>query len=68
MKVLWKPISNAESSTLIDNSKAEDIKLPADAVTEIEKCLRDSARFLPPSARIFQGWNVGLSERYQDEQ
>ncbi|KUJ08548.1 uncharacterized protein LY89DRAFT_676949 [Mollisia scopiformis] len=68
MKVLWKLITDVESLALIDSGKAEDVKLPADAVAEIETCLRDSARFLPPSARMFQGWNVGLLERYQDEQ
>jgi hypothetical protein len=67
MKVLWKPISEEKSSKLIDTQKAEDISLPRDAVVEIEKCLRDSARFLPPSARLFQGWNVGLLQRYEEE-
>lgn len=67
MKVLWKPVSNAESTKLIDTQKAEDIVLPRDAVVEIEKHLRESARLLPPSARLFQGWNVGLLERYEEE-
>lgn len=66
MKVLWKPVSDAESAKLIDSQKAEDIILSADAVVEIEKHLRESARFLPPSARSFQGWNVGLLERYEE--
>lgn len=68
MKVLWKPISDAQSSTLIDSGKAEDVHLPGDVVEEVERYLRDSARFLPPSARMFQGWNVGLLERYWDGQ
>ncbi|KAE8449207.1 hypothetical protein EG329_008374 [Mollisiaceae sp. DMI_Dod_QoI] len=68
MKILWKRINEKETTTLLDDGKAEDVVLPADAVMEIEKCLRDTSRFLPPSARIFQGWDVGLLERYQNEQ
>lgn len=67
MKVLWKHASVGEAKGLLDKEKAEDITLPDDVVLEIETCLRESARSLPPSARLFQGWNVGLLERYQDE-
>lgn len=68
MKVLWKHASGEETKKLLANEAAEDISLPDDAVAEVEKCLRESARCLPPNARLFQGWNVGLLERYQDGQ
>ncbi|CZR53877.1 uncharacterized protein PAC_03759 [Phialocephala subalpina] len=67
MKVLWKHASKEETKALLDNEKAEDTTLPDDAVKEIETCLRESARCLPPSSRLFQGWNVSLLERYLDE-
>ncbi|KAL2066218.1 hypothetical protein VTL71DRAFT_2289 [Oculimacula yallundae] len=65
MKVFWRPISVDEAKTLLDAETADELVLPEDIVVKIEGILRDSALCLPPSARKFQDWDVGLLERYQ---
>ncbi|KAH7413124.1 ubiquitin-conjugating enzyme E2-binding protein [Cadophora sp. MPI-SDFR-AT-0126] len=65
MKVFWKPISTNEARSLLDDGNAEELILPDEIVVEVGGILRDSACCLPPSARKFKEWNVGLLERYQ---
>ena len=64
MKIFWKPVSAAEADRLLGGATHEEVSLPASAIVEIEDCLRESASFLPPGARKFQGWDVGLLERF----
>lgn len=68
MKVFWKPVTEKDAKGLLDSNTAEEIQYPADAILEIEQCLRKSALCLPPSARKFRDWDVGLLERYQPKQ
>jgi hypothetical protein len=64
MKIFWKAISAAEANKLLDSSTHEEVSLPAETIIEIERLLRQSASFLPPSGRMFQDWDVGLLERF----
>ncbi|KAG0648175.1 Ubiquitin-conjugating enzyme E2C-binding [Hyphodiscus hymeniophilus] len=64
MKIFWKSISATEADNLLNGSSHEEVSLSTEAIIEIEKCLRDSASFLPPSGRKFQDWDVGLLERF----
>ncbi|KAH7370547.1 ubiquitin-conjugating enzyme E2-binding protein [Rhexocercosporidium sp. MPI-PUGE-AT-0058] len=66
-KVFWKVITSSEAKALLDGESAEEIVLPDGAVVEIGGNLRDSALCLPPSARKFREWDVGLMERYQPD-
>ncbi|KAK0127560.1 hypothetical protein ONS96_007094 [Cadophora gregata f. sp. sojae] len=65
MKVFWKPISADDAKILLDGGAAEELVLPDEIVVDIGRVLRDSACCLPPSARHFKEWDVGLLERYQ---
>lgn len=65
MKVFWKSISTDDARSLLDGGSAEELILPDEIVVEIGGILRDSAVCLPPSARKFKEWDVGLLERYQ---
>ncbi|KAH6717926.1 ubiquitin-conjugating enzyme E2-binding protein [Leptodontidium sp. MPI-SDFR-AT-0119] len=65
MKCFWKSIGSDEAKALLDSESAEEIVLPDEAIAEIGENLRDSALCLPPSARKFKEWDVGLMERYQ---
>jgi ubiquitin-protein ligase E3 D len=65
MKVFWKAVTKKEAVKLMDT--VEEVPLPSEAIQEISTCLHDSALLLPPSARRFQGWDVGLLERWEEK-
>jgi hypothetical protein len=67
MKIFWKSITDTDANKLLDSTTYEEISLPAETILEIEKCLKASESFLPPSNRKFQDWNVGLLERFDVE-
>jgi hypothetical protein len=64
MKVFWKAVTEEQAVKLMDT--VEEVPLPSEAIKAISTCLRDSALMLPPSARKFQGWDVGLLERWEE--
>lgn len=65
MKVFWQSLSSSdEVATMIGKENVEDLLLPSQAISELRQSLEHSASILPPSARKFQQWNVGLLERY----
>ena len=51
---------------LVGSNGVEEMYLPVEAINGIELCLQLSSSFLPPSARKFQNWDVGLLERYEE--
>lgn len=63
MKVFWKSVSEQEADKLMNT--AEEVPLPSEAIEEVSNTLHKSALMLPPSARKFQGWDVGLLERWE---
>lgn len=65
MKVFWKEVTDEEAAKLIDT--VEEVPLPTNAIQQISACLHDSALLLPPSTRKFQGWDVGLLERWEEK-
>jgi hypothetical protein len=65
MKMFWKSVDLAAADALIESEGVEEVFLPVETILEIEATLRDSVELLPPSARKFQDWNVGLLERFQ---
>lgn len=65
MKVFWKSVTTEEARILLDSDSVEELELPMDGTLEIERCLRESALCLPPSARKFKEWDVGLLPRYR---
>ncbi len=67
MKLFWKVLSPEEDQKMRDNVGVEDLDLPIDAVEELMRDLRLSAVLLPPSARKFREWDVGLLERWEDK-
>ena len=42
----------------------EDVEFPKELYDELEKTLDESQDVLPATARKFQGWDVGLLERF----
>ncbi|EMD94286.1 hypothetical protein COCC4DRAFT_190293 [Bipolaris maydis ATCC 48331] len=57
----WEPLrpGDAESASI------EDVEFSKDLYDELDQALRQSQRLLPPTAKKFQGWDVGLLERFE---
>jgi hypothetical protein len=66
MKVFWKLASREEADSSVESESAEEVLLPTEVIDEIKVCLQESALILPPSARKFKEWYVGLLERYEE--
>jgi hypothetical protein len=66
MKVFWKLISRDEADSSVESESAEEVLLPTEVIDDIKACLQESALILPPSARKFKEWDVGLLERYEE--
>ncbi|KAF7960156.1 hypothetical protein EAE96_001755 [Botrytis aclada] len=65
MKILSKTCPLAEYPST-DNESVEEIKLPGEVIHEFKHYLEVSAiRYLPPSARKFQEWNVSILDRHE---
>ncbi|KAF7853640.1 hypothetical protein EAF04_010631 [Stromatinia cepivora] len=65
MKILWKPCAPIRDPSS-ENESMEELELPGDVLHEFRHYLEDVAkRYLPPSARKLQDWNVSLLERYE---
>lgn len=65
MKLFWRVIGAQEEQVLLNSDKVEELDLPNEAIVDIQSLLRESAAMLPPSARTFKDWQVGLLDRYQ---
>lgn len=66
MKVFWESVNAEAADALMGSTGVEEILLPAEAIYGMETHLRSSSSFLPPSARKFQNWDVGLLERFEE--
>ena len=66
MKVFWKTLTIEAAEKLVGSNGVEEMYLPFEAIDGIASCLQSTSSFLPPSARKFQDWDVGLLERYDE--
>ncbi|QSZ34163.1 hypothetical protein DSL72_005751 [Monilinia vaccinii-corymbosi] len=65
MKILWKQCAPTRDPSA-DNGSVEELELPGGMLHGFEHYLEEiSERYLPPSARKLQDWNVSLLERYE---
>ncbi|KAI9647699.1 hypothetical protein NHQ30_004084 [Ciborinia camelliae] len=65
MKILWKQCAPIRDSSA-ENESVEELELPGDVLHGFEHYLGEvTKRYLPPSARKLQDWNVSLLERYE---
>jgi len=60
-KQTWQALKPGEP----ESASIEDVEFPVDLYEELEKGLERSQRLLPPTAKKFQGWDVGLLERFE---
>ena len=66
MKIFWQAVALEAAEELVGSSGVEELFLPTEAICETKTCLGLSNAFLPPSARKFQNWEVGLLELYEE--
>lgn len=63
MKILYKSAENPcdllERETIL-----EELRLPEEVLTTLQKDLDASNRILPPGAQALQGWQVALLDRF----
>jgi len=60
-KQTWQALKPGEP----ESASIEDVEFPVDLYEELDKGLERSQRLLPPTAKKFQGWDVGLLERFE---
>lgn len=56
----WRPLRPGEP----ESANIEDVEFPEELFEELKTVLERSQRVLPPTARKFQGWEVGLLQRF----
>lgn len=59
-KQTWAPLQPGEP----ESATIEDVEFPQELYDELERTLKESQEVVPPTARKFQGWDVGLLERF----
>jgi len=59
-KKTWRPLQLGEP----ESASIEDVEFPEELFEELRTVLERSQRVLPPTARKFQGWEVGLLQRF----
>jgi hypothetical protein len=59
-KQTWKPLEPGEP----ESASIEDVEFPEELFEELDRVLDESQKVLPPTARKFQGWDVGLLQRF----
>lgn len=59
-KQTWRPIRPGE----VESASVEDVEFPEGLFEEVGRALWESKTVLPVGARQFQGWDVGLLERF----
>ena len=66
IKLLYRTIPRSEADRQLENiiSDVQEVNLPVSAIELVSEALNTSNTLLPPSERVFQGWQVGLLRRW----
>ncbi|KAJ4372165.1 hypothetical protein N0V83_003938 [Neocucurbitaria cava] len=59
-KQSWQPLKPGDP----ESATVEDVEFPQDLFEDLNRVLEQSQGLLPPTTRNFQGWDVGLLERF----
>jgi len=60
-KKTWRPLQPGEP----ESASIEDVEFPEELFEELSTALERSQRVLPPTARKWKGWEVGLLQRFE---
>lgn len=64
-KVFWDRVDEGKAGYLLEREDTDELVMPAEAVDDVVRGLEESKGVLPPMSRGYQGWRVGLLERYE---
>ncbi|KAF2435842.1 hypothetical protein EJ08DRAFT_580048 [Tothia fuscella] len=67
MKIFYKSIDNPKEVIEKNQFSHEQLTFPTNIFEQLKQSLVESAKLLPSSARKFQDWNVGMLERFGEE-
>ena len=70
MKVLWHEETHEEQENESDMKKfltESEIKLSQDQMEQLLLALQRNSLWVPDGARELQGWNIGLLERFTNQ-
>lgn len=59
-KQAWAPLQPGQP----ESATVEDVEFPLELYEELQKSLFESQKIIPATARKFQGWDVGVLERF----
>lgn len=65
MKVFYQIINDPQKMIEERSTSVEEVYLPIDALQGLHEVLLESTATLPPVARHFQEWQVGLLDRHE---
>ncbi|KIW22843.1 uncharacterized protein PV07_11096 [Cladophialophora immunda] len=65
MKVFYKSLPRPEEFLDGAGSNCEELVVPEEDFSGFKQTLQESTDILPPSARTFQDWDVGLLDRWE---
>ncbi|KAL1871063.1 hypothetical protein VTK73DRAFT_2259 [Phialemonium thermophilum] len=67
LKVLYRTVPRQEADALLDavTSDVQEVNLPVAAIMATQTALEAGNALLPPTERVFRGWNVGLLRRWE---
>ena len=66
MKIFYRVVNDPAEMLDKYQTSLEEIFLPAEILEDFHKSLVQSTTMLPPAARKFQEWQVGLLDRYEN--
>jgi hypothetical protein len=69
IKLLYRKISQDEADKMLESvtCDSQEINLPAEAIRKVLRSLEESNALLPPTERLFKGWEVGLLTRWESK-
>ncbi|GAB1311423.1 hypothetical protein MFIFM68171_01633 [Madurella fahalii] len=67
IKLLYRLIHREEAERMLEavTCEAQEINLPAQALSKVLEHLHESTSLLPPTERMFKDWKVGLLTRWE---
>ena len=65
MKVFYQNIDDPQKMIEEHSTAVEEVFLPTETFQDLREVLLESTATLPPPARHFQEWRVGLLDRYE---
>jgi hypothetical protein len=69
IKLLYRPIPREEADQMLEavTCEAQEVNMPAQAISKVIQHLEESNLCLPPTERIFKEWKVGLLTRWESK-